>query len=97
MRCGAQERQRLEPFCRYIARPALTNERLRCNAAGQVALKLKTPRRNGTTRLMMSPLELMLRLAAVPDDSFEALSFRPWKSTTGRLETVAVANWVPVS
>jgi hypothetical protein len=35
------------------------------NAAGQVELKLKTPWRDGTTRLAMSPLEFMQRLAAL--------------------------------
>jgi len=29
------------------------------NAAGQVVLKLKTPWRDGTTHLVMSPLEFM--------------------------------------
>ena len=33
------------------------------NAAGQVALKLKTPWRDGTTHPFMSPLEFMQRLA----------------------------------
>jgi hypothetical protein len=33
------------------------------NAAGQVELKLKTPWRDGTTHLVMSPLECMQRLA----------------------------------
>jgi hypothetical protein len=37
----------------------LANERVQCKAAGQVVLKLKTPWRDGTTHLMMSPLELM--------------------------------------
>ena len=40
--CAADERQRLEQLCRYITRPALANERVQCNAAGQVVLKLKT-------------------------------------------------------
>jgi hypothetical protein len=35
------------------------------NASGQVVLKLKTPRRDGTTHLVMSPLEFMQRLAAL--------------------------------
>ena len=35
------------------------------NAAGQVVLKLKTPWRDGTTHLVMSPLEFMQRLAAL--------------------------------
>ena len=40
--CDADERQRLEQLCRYITRPALANERVQINAAGQVVLKLKT-------------------------------------------------------
>jgi hypothetical protein len=43
VRCDADERQALEQLCRYITRPALANERVQCNAAGQVVLKLKTP------------------------------------------------------
>ena len=56
VRCGAEDRQALEQLCRYITRPALANERVQCNAAGQVVLKLKTPWRDGTTHLVMSPL-----------------------------------------
>jgi hypothetical protein len=39
----AQDRQRLEQVCRYITRPALSDERAQLNAAGQVELKLKKP------------------------------------------------------
>jgi Putative transposase len=65
VRCGAEDRQALEQLCRYITRPALANERVQCNAAGQVVRKLKTPWRDGTTHLVMSPLEFMQRLAAL--------------------------------
>jgi Putative transposase len=65
VRCGADDRQALEQLCRYITRPALANERVQSNAAGQVVLKLKTPWRDGTTHLVMSPLEFMQRLAAL--------------------------------
>ena len=64
VRCAAEDRQALEQLCRYITRPALANERVQTNAAGQVVLKLKTPWRDGTTHLVMSPLEFMQRLAA---------------------------------
>jgi len=64
VRCDADERQRLEQLCRYITRPALANERVQINAAGQVVLKLKTPWRDGSTHIVMSPLEFMQRLAA---------------------------------
>ena len=50
-------------LCRYITRPALANEGVQCNAAGQVVLKLKTPWRDGVTHLVMTPLEFMHRLA----------------------------------
>ena len=40
-------------------------QNLATNAAGQVVLKLKTPWRDGTTHLVMSPLEFMQRLAAL--------------------------------
>jgi len=39
VRCAADDRQALEQLCRYITRPALANERVQTNAAGQVVLK----------------------------------------------------------
>ncbi len=43
----------------------MANERPNVNRAGQVVLKLKTVFCDGTTHLMMSPLEFMQRLAAL--------------------------------
>ncbi len=78
VRVDAHERKRLEQLCRYITRPALADERVQLNDAGQVELKLKTqfqwrpanlyssyvnPWRDGTTHLVMSPLEFIQRLA----------------------------------
>ena len=65
VRCAADDRQVLEQLRRYTTRPALANERVQTNAAGQVVLKLKTPWRDGTAHLVMSPLEFMQRLAAL--------------------------------
>ncbi|MCE2692604.1 MAG: transposase, partial [Rubrivivax sp.] len=65
VRVEARDRKRLEQLCRYITRPALADERVQLNAAGQVELKLKAPWRDGTTHLVMSPLEFMQRLAAL--------------------------------
>ena len=65
VRCGAHQRKELERLCRYITRPAIANERLKRNRAGQVVLQLKSPWRDGTTHIVMSPLELMQRLAAL--------------------------------
>ena len=65
VRCGAHQRKELERLCRYITRPAIANQRLKRNPAGQVVLQLKSPWRDGTTHIVMSPLELMQRLAAL--------------------------------
>src|SRR5437763_13255556 len=63
--CAAHERHKLEHLCRYITRPAIANERLTLNRAGDVVLQLKSPYHDGTTHVVMSPLELMQRLAAL--------------------------------
>jgi hypothetical protein len=63
--CGPQQRQKLERLCRYITRPALGHKRLRRTPAGEVVLHLKTPYRDGTTHLVMTPLEFLQRLASL--------------------------------
>src|ERR687895_325868 len=65
VRCAAHQRKKLEHLCRYIPRPAIANERLKRNRAGDVVLQLKTPYQDGTTHIVMSPLEFMQRLAAL--------------------------------
>ena len=57
VRCGADDRQALEQLC-VAASPVGHWSTNRCNApsaAGQVVPKLKTPWRDGTTHLVMSP------------------------------------------
>ena len=51
--------------CRYITRPALGHKRLSRTRAGEVVLQLKTPYRDGSTHLVMTPLEFLQRLAAL--------------------------------
>ena len=65
VRCGADDRQALEQLCRCITRPTLANQRVQCNVAGQVVLKLRTAWHDGTTHIVMSPLEFMQCLAAL--------------------------------
>ena len=65
MRWRADQRKELEQLCRYITRPAIANERLKRNRAGQVMLQLKSPDKDGTTHVVMEPLEFMERLAAL--------------------------------
>ena len=91
MRCGADNRQALEQLCRYITRPALANERVQTNAAGQVVLKLKTAWRDGTTHLVMSPLEFMHRLAAlVPRPRLHLIRFHGVLAPNAKLRALVV-------
>ena len=55
----------LEQLCRYVARPALAVGRLRIIDADQLSFALKTPWSDGTTHLVLSPLELLEKLAAL--------------------------------
>lgn len=59
------ERDKIEKLCRYIARPAVSLDRLSLNGRGQVVYTLKRPYDDGTTHIVMSQLELMERLAAI--------------------------------
>jgi len=96
VRCGADDRQALEQLCRYITRPALANERVQTNAAGQVVLKLKTPWRDGTTHLVMSPLEFMQRLAAlVPRPRLHLIRFHGVLAPNAKLRVLVVPQVVP--
>lgn len=65
VRCAMNQRNKLEQLCRYITRPAIANERLSINNNGDVVLQLKSPYKDGTTHVVMSPLEFMQRLAAL--------------------------------
>jgi hypothetical protein len=59
------QRAKLERLCRYVSRPPVATERLALTSSGQVRYQLKTPYRDGTTHIVMEPLDLMARLAAL--------------------------------
>ena len=63
--CQTHERKKLERICRYISRPSLSEERLFLNGRGQVVYKLKTPYNNGTTHIVLDPLDFLSRLASL--------------------------------
>ncbi len=65
VRVAAHDRARLELLCRYLLRPPISNDRLSRGPDGRVALRLKTPYRDGTTHLLFDPVELVEKLAAL--------------------------------
>jgi hypothetical protein len=95
--CAAHQRKKLEHLCRYITRPPIANERLALNRAGQVVLTLKTPYRDGTTHIVVSPLEFMQRLAAlVPHPRLHLIRFHGVLAPNARLRP-AIIPGVPVN
>jgi hypothetical protein len=56
---------KLERLCRYDSGPPVATERLLLTPAGQGRCALKTPYRDGTTHLLLEPLDLVARLAAL--------------------------------
>ena len=63
--CKSHERKKLEKICRYIARPAISEERLSVNAKGQVVYRLKKAYEDGTTHIVMEPMQFMEKLSAI--------------------------------
>jgi hypothetical protein len=61
----ANERRKLERLCRYISRPAVSEQRLTLMGPGKIRYGLKTPYRNGTTHIFFGPLDFISKLAAL--------------------------------
>jgi hypothetical protein len=64
-RIEAGDRAGLERLCRYVARPPLATGRLERLDDDRLSFQLKTPWADGTTHLVLSPLELIEKLAAL--------------------------------
>jgi hypothetical protein len=62
---AARDRERLERLARYAARPALAGERLTRRDDGLLVYELRNRWRDGTTRVVFEPLELIEKLAAL--------------------------------
>jgi hypothetical protein len=60
-----EDREHLEQLCRYLLRPAVAQDRLRLTEDGRVLLELKTKWADGTSHLVLEPLDLLARLAAL--------------------------------
>jgi len=63
--CKSHQRKKLERLCRYITRPAIAERRLSLASNGNVIVALKTPYDDGTSHVVLSPMEFMGRLAAL--------------------------------
>jgi hypothetical protein len=62
---NADEPDKLERLCRYISRPAISEQRLSITEHGKIRYELKTPYRDGTTHVSFEPLDFIGKLAAL--------------------------------
>ena len=62
---NAYEPEKLERLCRYISRPAISEQRLSMTAHGKIRYELKTPYRDGTTHIFFNPIDFIGKLAAL--------------------------------
>jgi len=92
----ANERNKLEQLCRYITRPAISEKRLSLTGQGNVRIQLKTAYRDGTTHVVLEPLDFIARLAAlVPAPRVNLTRFHeahPCASPCGQSSTVEIGN-----
>jgi hypothetical protein len=63
--CEAHQRSRLERLCRYITRPPIATKRLSIDGQGRVIYRYKHPFRDGSTHVVLEPLDFIARLAAL--------------------------------
>jgi hypothetical protein len=62
----AHQRRKLERLCRYIACPVIATERVTLTPQGNVRYTLTPPySRDGTTHILLEPLDFIARLAAL--------------------------------
>ncbi len=65
MFADSHQSDKLERLCRYIARPAISEQRLSMTNAGKVRYELKTPYKDGTTHVFFTPLDFIGKLVGL--------------------------------
>ena len=61
----SHQTDKLERLCRYISRPAISEQRLGLTDSSKVRYKLKTPYNDGTTHVFFCPLDFIGKLAVL--------------------------------
>lgn len=88
----------MEHLCRYVARPAVCDERLTLLGDGRVAYALKTPWNDGTTTVILTRGELMTRLAMlVPRPRSNLVRYHGVFAPASKLRKAVVAEAASVT
>jgi hypothetical protein len=87
----ARDRARLERLCRYVCRPPIAQERLVEVAGGKLRYLLKKPWSDGTVALVLEPLDLCARIAAlIPPPRFHMIRYHGVLSSHAKLRSKVV-------
>jgi ribosomal protein S27E len=90
---NTHEADKLERLCRYISRPAISEQRLSMTKNGQVRYELKTPYRDGTTHVFFTPIDFIGKLAAlVPPPRLNLTRFYGVFAPNSNLRAVVTAS-----
>jgi len=65
VRIRGSDREGLEKLCRYALRPAFSQERLERLEDGRISYRFRHARPDGSTHVVLTPLELLEKLAAL--------------------------------
>ena len=96
--CKSNQRDKLDrsggvALCRYMARSALSDDRLSLSSSGQVIYSLKTPYSDGTTHVVLDPLDFISRLAAlVPPPKQNLTRYYGLFATASKQRSVIMLN-----
>ena len=92
------DRENLERLCRYGARGPLAMERLSWREDGRLSYRLKRPAPDGSTHLVLTPLELLRLLAAlVPPPRANLVHFHGVLAPNAKLRPLVVPQPPPPS
>jgi len=92
----AGDRAAVERLARYVLRPPLSGGRLERRDDGQIAITLKRAWRDGTAGVLLDPLELVGRLAAlVPQPRTNTIRFHGVYAPHARLRKLVVPAGEP--
>jgi hypothetical protein len=90
-RVHADQGNKREELLRYVLRPPLANSRLKWLSDQELLLRLKTPWQDGSTHLLLSPMELLGRLAAmVPPKGFNSVRYHGCLAPRSQLRAAVI-------
>jgi len=87
----AEHRERLEELVRYVLRPPLANNRLKWLSDDELLLTLKRAWSDGTKHLLVTPMELIGRLASlVPPKGFNGIRYHGVLAPRSKLRSLVI-------